>query len=268
MRRILLMILTTPLLPSILITPAYALDDSSRNRLEGVAVSVGLEYEQGDYGTPYTTKLWRIPFGLSYNTDEFGVGVMVPYLSATSNGTITIASHTGGHMTSGHTSSTSQSVSGIGDINVYAHYYLTTKKADLETYLTGRIKFGTADENKGLGTGATDYSIEFTAEKTATKQTYYGTIGYQISGDAAGINYDNVIYGDVGLRHELNKTQALGAEFNFSQAAVSGVDSYLDITGFMTTELDKKRDLYFYLQAGLTHSAPNFGAGVNLRYSF
>ena len=246
----------------------FGQDESARARLSGLAVSVGLEYAQGDYGTPYTTKLWSIPFGLSYSTNDYSVGVSVPYLNAKSDGTITVPSHTGTHMTSSKVSSTSQSASGLGDISMYAHYYLTNKNADLETYITGRIKLGTADENKGLGTGGTDYSVEFSAEKTQAKNVFFGTLGYQISGDAAGIVYDNVVYGDAGIKIKTSDTYGLGAQLNYSQASVSGVDDYLDLTGFITTELDKRRDLYFYVELGLSDSAPNFGAGINLRYAY
>jgi hypothetical protein len=246
----------------------FAEDESVRNRLSGLAVSVGLEYEQGDYGTPYTTKLWRIPFGLSYSADDYSVGVSVPYLSAKSTGSIVVSSHGGSHMTSSHASSTAQSAAGLGDITGYASYYLTNQDSNLETYVTARIKLGTADEKKGLGTGGNDYSLEFSAEKTRAKQTYFGTVGYQITGDAAGIVYDNVLYGDVGIKTELSNSKGIGAAINYSQAAVAGADDYLDLTGFVTTELDKQRDVYFYVQAGLSNAAPDLGIGVNLRYAY
>lgn len=268
MRLIPLSLVITLLLNFTLIGRALAEDESIRNRLSGLAVNVGLEYTQGDYGTPYTTKLWRIPVGLSYSTDDYSMGVSIPYLYAQSNGSIVVSSQGGSHMTSGKVSSASQSVSGLGDITAHASYYLPNKDSTLETYLTGRIKFGTADEKKGLGTGANDYSLEFSAEKTQATQTYFGTVGYQISGDAAGVVYDNVVYGDVGIKTELTDSHGIGATINYSQAAVSGVDDYLDLVGFITTELDKRRDLYFYLQAGLSKSAPDFGVGVNVRYAY
>lgn len=243
-------------------------NESIRNRLAGVAVSVGLEYSQGDYGTPYTTKLWSVPFALSYTTDQYSMGVSVPYLSAKSDGTITVAAHGGSHMTSGRVSSTAQTVSGLGDVSGYASYYISNKDDSLETYVTGRIKLGTADDSKGLGTGANDYSVEFSANKTMNQQTYFATAGYQINGDAAGVVYDNVFYGDVGIKNALSDSLGIGATLNYSQAAVSGVDDYLDLTGFVITELDKRRDLYFYLQAGLSKTAPDFGAGINLRYAY
>jgi hypothetical protein len=248
---------------------ALEADETVRNRLSGLAVEVGLEYERGNYGTADTTQSWRLPVSLLYSTDDVTVGITLPYVTANSTGSIVLSSRGGGHNMSTRVSSTAQSVSGMGDVKVYATYNLpAAEDSNYQSHLTGRIKFATADENKGLGSGEQDYAVEFGIARTLEKQTYFGSLGYEFVGDSATINYDNVLYGEAGLKYEFNDTYSAGAALDYSQANITTLNNYFALSGFMNYEMDKKRDLFLYLLLGLSDSAPDSGAGVSLRYSF
>ena len=142
-----------------LVSSGYALEPSDVGIKEasGYSLSLGLEYESGDYGTPDTTELWSVPVGIHYVKGDISAGVSTSYMSASSTGAITTSSM--GGMSRSNTSVSS--ASGIGDINMYASYQLPeAKDATISYHATARLKLGTADADKGLGTGENDYALE------------------------------------------------------------------------------------------------------------
>lgn len=244
------------------VTAAVEKGDVGLGKTEGLSLRVGLEYESGDYGTGATTNLWRVPLGLDYVKGPFSAGVSTSYLNAKSSGAIIVSSM--GRMGSLSTSSV-RSASGIGDIDMYASYQLaTTGESDITYHITGRIKLGTADENKGLGTGENDYAIEGGLLTNYETVYLFGNLGYRVNGDSATVNYANVWYANAGVTYPMEKGRSIGSFLEISQAATPGFDAPAQLTLFMNQKLDKQRDLYFYVLLGLSNGSPDTGAGVNL----
>jgi hypothetical protein len=249
--------------------PAHALEQghAAWPALRGLSMGVGLEYETGDYGTGDTTDLWRLPLSISYSGEQWYFNATIPYLIADSTGAIVVRSD--GHHTTGGIVSGGRSEHGIGDVTLSATRYLTyDKERKLEPFVRGRIKLGTADENKGLGTGENDVAAEIGLNKWTDKQRYYGAIGYEVVGDPPGVNYDNVFYGYGGMSFELTKDKHLGVDLYYTQASAPGFDDSLDLTGFVNYRYDRQRTIHVYLLAGLADGSPDWGGGVNLRYYF
>ncbi len=100
----------------------YALQqkDPGVVRYPGLSIAVGMEYEEGDYGTADTTETWTIPVRIKYRTGNILLEATIPYISAESTGVITTRSHGGRHMVPTTSISGSQSESGIGDISLGA----------------------------------------------------------------------------------------------------------------------------------------------------
>jgi hypothetical protein len=246
-----------------LTSTSYALElsDIGIREGEGYSLTTGLEYASGDYGTSDTTDLWTVPIGLDYVKGPYSAGVSTSFMSATSNGAI-ITSSMGGMSRSKNSVNSS---SGIGDINLYASYKLPEAKgSDITYHVTARLKLGTADADKGLGTGENDYAIEGGLVTLYKEVIVFASVGYQISGDSATINYHDVLYGSGGATYPIGKGRDVGAMLSLSQAITPGYDAPADVTLFLNQELDKKRDLYFYLLFGLSDGSPDFGAGANI----
>jgi len=247
-------------------TLARAEQDIGLPQINGLYFTSGLEYASGDYGTGSTTKQWSLPLAVDYRHDRFSTGINTDLLYATSSGTIIIGGMN--HMNSVTRSRSGESsVSGIGDINLYASYRLSSTNAgDISYYVTGRIKLGTADESKGLGSGENDYALEAGGRESFEKVSVYARLGYQITGDSATIDYRNVWYGNIGLTHPLNDTRSIGALLEFSQSATPGFDAPLQLSLYMHQFLSQQRQLYFYVMMGLSDGSPDGGVGVNLTY--
>ncbi len=91
---------------------------------------------------------------------------------------------------------------GFGDIKIGAKYkilddYLGQK---VGLALKGKIKFGTADENKGLGTGTTGGGIDLILSKNIKYAAdLHASIGYEFEGDPTGVNLANAFKWGFGL---------------------------------------------------------------------
>jgi len=91
---------------------------------------------------------------------------------------------------------------GFGDIKIGAKYKI------LDDYLgdpvglalKGKIKFPSADEQKGLGTGATSFGADLILSKTINYALdLHGSIGYEFTGDPDGADIGGALKWGVGL---------------------------------------------------------------------
>ena len=239
--------------------------DIGLSGLEGLSLTVGLQFESGDYGTGATTDVWRVPVGIDYVKGRFSAGVSTSYLNAKSTGALIVSSSMT-RMTKLTTSTASvSSASGIGDVDMYASYELPKASgSNISYHVTGRFKLATADENKGLGTGENDYAIEGGLITKYQKVYLFGNLGYQINGDSPTVNYDNVLYANGGVTYPLDTERSVGSFLEVAQAATPGFDAPAQLTLFYNQGLEKQRELYFYVLLGLSNGSPDSGAGVNL----
>ena len=228
-----------------------------------LSVSIGAEYTSGDYGTSTKTNIWYFPVTFGYETDLNAIYLTVPYVSVEGTGNV-VASGDAHGLPHTPTSTSVRTESGLGDMLLVASHKIggtATSRVDL----TGKIKFGTADKDKSLGTGEDDVAVQLDAEKSYARDTVYGTGGYKILGDPPGINYDNVLYGVVGISHKLDELRAAGVEFYAQEAALPGTDGQSELTLFLSSKADRKTKITGYLLKGFSDGSPDWGVGVLLK---
>ena len=84
--------------------------------------------------------------------------------------------------------------------------------------LTGKIKFGTASESQGLGTGKNDYTLELDAYKPVSDHAIgFAGLGYKKMGDPRGTNLRNVWLGSIGVSYKINPLTNLGIMADYRQ---------------------------------------------------
>ena len=236
------------------------------------SLSTGLEYQQGDYGTPDSTSLWRIPISISYRETNFSFFASMPLLYATSEGDIIISNKTTmpkKNVPPPSSGTETQTASGIGDITLSGTYYFMPDLRKETTYrLTGVLKLGTADETEGLGTGESDFSIEGGAVKHIDEYILSGTLGYEINGDSTTFNYNDVLYGAVGITKQLSMNKQIGSLLRFSQAVTDVSDEPLELSIFYSQPIAKTRDIYLYLSKGLSNGSPDFSLGGTIQFYY
>lgn len=234
----------------------------------------GLDYQEGDYGSPESTSLWRVPISLSYRKKNFSLFASLPLLLATSDGDIIITNKTSmGRHTSSPPSTSSQqqtqTVSGIGDIMFSGSYYITPDFRNEITYrITGSLKLGTADENKGLGTGEDDFFFEGGVIKHIDEYILSATLGYEISGDSPVFVYNDIFYGTAGLSKQLSRSSRIGSYLYLSQAITDTSDSPLELSIFYSQPVAKTRSIYLFLSKGFSDGSPDFSVGGRIQFYY
>jgi len=94
----------------------------------------------------------------------------------------------------------SQRTRGFGDLRVAASYRLAGGGSRLFRIDAGAsAKLPTADEEKGLGTGETDWRVGVSGEYRFWSLTTFGGVGYNSLGDPAGIRYEDVFDAYAGI---------------------------------------------------------------------
>ena len=234
-----------------------------------LSLITGAEYREGDYGTPDSTSLLRIPFSVTYRKTNFSLFASIPLLFASSDGDIIINSKTSMPKMTAPSGSGKNTEAGIGDTLLSASYYLTPDyRQETEYRLTAIYKLATADEDKGLGTGEDDYAFEAGIAKNIDEYILSGTLGYEINGDSPDYTYNDVLYGTAGLTKQLPGYTQIGSYLTVSQALTDTTDAPLELSLFYSQPVAKARNLYLYVSKGFSDGSPDFALGGNIQFDY
>jgi hypothetical protein len=230
-------------------------------------IIAGAEYTSGDYGGDESIDEFYVPVTGTMDFERVTLRLTVPFLSVTAP-EYTVISGPDGQPIVGEGPRVTES--GLGDVLMSATVYdlFTAAGGDLAIDLTGKIKFGTADADKGLGTGEQDYFLQFDAFRFFERSTLMGSLGYVVRGEPDDYELDNTWFASVGASRALNDTLRLGAFYDFRQASVPDSDALQELSAWMSTRLGDKGRAQFYVLAGFGDSSPDWGAGLSFSTSF
>ena len=131
--------------------------------------------------------------------------------------------------------------------------------------VVGKVKFGTADANAGLGTGKNDYSGQLDATYWVTDETsLLGTAGYRIIGKPAGITVNNVFFGSAGLDHATSNVTSAGVLFDYVQKITFYGYEQKDGMVYVSHKLSPTLKAMGYLLKGFSNGSPDRGIGATL----
>lgn len=245
------------LAPLTFIAPAHA--EEGR-----YSVSSGVDYSSGDYGATLDTDIVYVPLSLKYKTDRWSTKLTVPYISIKGPGNV--RPEVGSVTTSNATRTTE---SGLGDI-VAAGTYTVYENLDTNFFidLTGKIKFGTADEGKGLGTGEMDYTVQADFMKVIGDFTPMAGFGYKMLGDSSTLTLNNVKLWNVGLDYKVNDKLNIGAFYDWRERASRSGKNQQDASVYASYKVNSNLKLQPYAGTGLTDGSPDLNIGLTFTYTY
>lgn len=180
-------------------------------------------------------------------------------VSATTNGSTAVASNTRARTTE----------SGLGDITALVTYNLVNNRdSGWIVDLTGRVKFPTASESKGLGSGQFDYAFQANVDKYFGNKYIAMGLGYRMLGEPAGVQYNNVTYGSLGGGYLLSKATKIGFSYDTATAAVDGRTQPQEVSIYGSHRFNDEYRLNAVIYKGLSDASPDFGGGATLFYFF
>jgi hypothetical protein len=129
-----------------------------------------------------------------------------------------------------------------------------------------RLKVPTADENKYLGTGETDYGpAAGLLLPVGDRLLVSSTVRYDFRGDPPGVDLKNTLVGALAGRVRLGTLSGLTLAFTRSDAARAGRDRTWDVSAFYDRPLSAQG---FTLQAGVLAEISGDASGYGIALGF
>lgn len=227
--------------------------------------SAGTEFVSGEYGGEERVDEWYTRVSGWARFGRVALRLTVPWLSVDAP-TGTIIDGPGGPIIGDGPRRTE---SGIGDVTASMTLRDVWKASggDAVLDLTGQVKFGTADEEAGLGSGETDITLQ--ADYFAFFDDWTGlvSLGYAMRGDPDEYELDDGLVAAAGGMFRLASASRLGLFLEYRQAAYLDNDDPVELSGFFSWPTGGWRTS-FTLRAGLSDSAPDWGAGLSIATAF
>ncbi len=229
-------------------------------------VSSGFDYSSGDYGSTTDTEIWYVPLTVKYDTFPWTTKVTVPWLQIKGPGGVVGGGESVIVVNPGATTTTTES--GLGDIVASLSYSMDPISEGFPLLdFTGKIKFPTADEDKGLGTGEVDYTLQLDAAKIYGRWTPIATLGYKIKGDPAGVKLDNTFFASAGAAYKFSSMVSAGATLDYSESSTSTSDDAVELFAYLAYKLSPQWSINAYGVAGFTDGSPNEEIGMQFSFS-
>ncbi|MEZ5509662.1 MAG: hypothetical protein R3F47_07140 [Gammaproteobacteria bacterium] len=132
------------------------------------------------------------------------------------------------------TNDASDSVSGLGDIELFANRYLSPMVDQLSGSIGMGYKLDTGDYKEGLGTGTQDIYLETSWLYDMQALSVLFTLGYEflLSNDT-DLDLQDYGYMATDLRWHATEVIAVGGEYQFQQTSLDGLDDVDFITGYV-----------------------------------
>jgi hypothetical protein len=250
---------------------------------DGARVGLGVDYASGTFGTGIDTRILQVPLTASVHRGAWsfkasvpwmrvdGASNVVPGLGAVPNsgligrgGLLPIG---GGAPDTGTDPVPQDSAaSGIGDLTLAATYAVPIGNA-AGINLSGNAKIATADESRGLGTGANDVGVAVDAWRNVGAATLFGGAGYTRLGESPYVDVDAVANASAGMSVATGAGR-VGAAYAWRGSVSSLTDDRSEVTGFMALPSGERSEFQLYATKGLSDGSPDWGAGVAFTAGF
>jgi hypothetical protein len=224
------------------------------------SLGTGFDYSRGDYGFADDTEVFSVPLTLSHETGSWVFSASASYLTIKGPATVVAGS--------GAPRPTASSESGMGDIYLAATYQVGQVAETVNVSGTVRVKLPTADEDRGLGTGAADYYGELTFYRTFTSVTPFATVGYRVLGDGDTYELRSGLYAAGGAHFRLSPATVFTAMVNWRRPIIAGGDEAVEGLVMVSHDLGERWRFSAYALKGFTDASPDVGAGVQVGYKF
>ncbi|MDD5365456.1 MAG: hypothetical protein PHR30_08970 [Gallionellaceae bacterium] len=228
------------------------------------SLTAGMDYSSGGYGANSDTDIWYVPVRFKYERGPSTVKLTVPYLriTAPAGGTVIGYDSEGRPIYSGGTGGRSTE-EGLGDLMLaYTYSLFEQPRGNFLVDLGAKVKFATADADKGLGSGKNDYGAFTDVYYLAGATTPFATVGYRSLGKPAGLELRNVWQTTLGLAYKLSDRNSTGAMWDWRQSSAQGGTGMSELTAYWAHKTAGGLKLQAYGVAGLSNASPDYGLGL------
>ncbi len=222
---------------------------------------LGYDWEQGKYGALRDTTTETASATISYDSDAFGVDLLVPYLRERGPGRVLFLPGRRPVIVFGP----DRRASGIGDVTAgLTGYVLNQERSGIDLDLGTIVKFGTASAAKGLGTGKMDDSVQAALGRSLGPVDATLTLGYTFVGKAPGLDLRNASYGSFDVNAHLNRAWSVGATYDWGQSPTRSESAGTDARLYLTFYPRRGVSIEAYVLKGWSNQSPDRGGGLTV----
>ena len=158
---------------------------------------------------------------------------------------------------------------GLGDLVARITYlWFPLRVTPLPAFeLTGRVKFPTGDEDRGLGTGAFQTSGQLDVYRSFGPLTPIATFGYRFFGASREFDLRDGPFASIGVAGRANPWLSAGVFFDWRRAATSDSDDLLELLPYVSVKAKPWLTFQPYAVAGFGDGSADWGAGLSVSAS-
>ena len=248
-----------------------------------IGFHTGFEYASGDYGLDEDTTTTRIPLGLSADFGRLLVYAELPFVTVEGPaGSVASGSAIAGGAAATRprlaewlngAGETSFDASGIGDASVYASLRLSPDASKSRISAFAGLTLPTGDEEKGLGSGATDTYLGLSADRRFDRFSLFSSAGYVFAGSTdAGSSLvevsdrDDYAFASFGAGLLVGEASSINLSCSWTQSAYSDLDDLVDIRLDVSRLMSDRVSLGGYVSTTLQGDGEDIGAGLSLSF--
>ncbi len=230
-----------------------------------LTLTTGYYRSQGDYGQIIDTDITYIPVIAKVKYQDWTAKLTVPYLEISGPGRVVGGGDSA--VTTGTTSVVKQTNKGLGDVIASLNRRFKLNKKGTFLNVTGKVKVPTADEDKRLGTGKTDYTFETGITQAYGDAYFIGKVGRTFKGNSQRFDLDDIWRFSGGAGYSITKQTKTGFTYKFRESA-SGGDHNSQLMLYATHKFNDHWGAQLYASTGFTDGTADESGGFMLSYKF
>ena len=249
-----------------------------------VTLSSGFHYLQGDYDEELGTYMNYLPVSLKVGFERFEVQGTVSYLRI--NGPSLVVGDAQSEVLALNGSSARRSAEGLGDSSLLLRWRgLRNTAAGRFADVSLKHKFPTADEDKGLGTGATAQTLRLEFLQLFGRQFLLAEAGYRwrhnsrldlpvydgqsVQVQRVELRPQNGMVAALGWGYQFVGQRSLGLIWNFREAtSENSSNDNEELMLFYQWRIDRHWKFSPYLGTGLNNNSSDVSTGLQWHYRF
>ena len=253
---------STALLPWVLLLSAAAHAQQSEHRLH-----FGAYFAEGGFNGHSNTTIRHLPVGYQWRGERWSFQLLAAGLSVTGVGNVLV--HIG-EVTRAVAGSEVTTEAGLGD-SLAGIGYALEPFAEWAPFVDLRldVKLPTADENRSLGTGRTDFSLQVDLSQVYGATTWFASFGRNFRGRADLFpELNDNSFAQLGLARPLSERVSAGVFYDYREAPAAFTKETHELYPYFSYRLSPRWSLTALFGRGFTEGGADYAVLGQLSYEW
>jgi hypothetical protein len=234
-----------------------------------MTLTIGVGYDQGDFGLTEISRASYIPFSLRYSaTPQIEIGVSSAVARIVTPGGVQLID---GTPTRTDTVERPLRETGLGDTTIRSRFFLMTEGEDAARATVTpffKVKIPTAPADQGLGTGRADFGFGVEWDKGLGSAFLFGDAAYTVVGKVRRLPLRNRPSASIGIGKQLADAISVSGVLDWRRAIVVGNPDPAEVVGIVSLKMSPTVTVSPNAFVGLSTGSSDYGAGIQMRFKF